>query len=242
MLSDEHPLILKLERRDVLQAAEREALQNVEFNCRTCGVGEVVVPQGKTVNESTLLLDGFAGRVVAMKSGRRQITALHVVGDFVDLHSFVLKRMDHSIEALTPCRVAAIPHADLTQITERFPHLTRMLWLLTVIDGAIHRAWLSAFGRRSALERTAHLVCELFLRLQVVGKTDRQSFRLPLTQMELSEILGVSSIHLNRVIQELRRGGLLKWQEQVVTIVDWDKLAGCAVFDPTYLDLENLRR
>jgi CRP-like cAMP-binding protein len=156
-----NPLIQKLERRDALSAQERQVLADIKLVLRHFRAKETIVARNFPLSESVLLLDGFAGRVITLKNGKRQITALHIVGDFVDLHSFVLKRVDHSVEALTPCRVATVQHADLEKITETFPHLTRMLWLSTVIDGAIHRAWLGAFGR-PAIARIAHLLCELF--------------------------------------------------------------------------------
>jgi CRP-like cAMP-binding protein len=235
------PLLQKLERRDFLSLWEREAISGLNLVVRAYRAGETIVCRGELLTESVLLLEGFAGRVVGLKSGKRQITAVHLIGDFVDLHSFVLKRLDHCVEALTACRIAVVQHRDLETITEKFPHLTRMLWLSTVIDGAIHRAWLAAFVR-PAITRTAHLVCELYLRLQVVGETKGNEFRLPLTQMEIGEILGLSSIHVNRVIQGLRKGGALTWEGQVVGISDWDQLSGIAQFDSTYLNLEQQKR
>jgi len=150
----------------------------------------------------------------------------------------VLKRMDHSIVALSPCTVAHVPHAALREITERQPHLTRLLWLHTALDGAMHRQWLVA-GRENALGETAHLVCELFVRLQSVGQTDGNSFPLPLTQTELGDVLGLSTVHVNRTIQELRGDGLLTWNRDRVVIEDWDRLCAVAQFDPAFLVLEN---
>jgi CRP-like cAMP-binding protein len=236
-----NPLIQKLERRDVLSAQERQVLANIKLVIRNCRARETIVARNELLSESVLLIAGFAGRLITLKNGKRQITALHITGDFVDLHSFVLKRLDHSVEALTPCRVATVQHADLEKITENFPHLARMLWLSTVIDGAIHRAWLAALGR-PAIARIAHLLCELFLRLEVVGETRESEFNLPLTQVELGEILGLSSIHVNRIIQDLRKAGALAWQDQVVRISDWGVLRQIADFDPTYLSLEKQKR
>lgn len=233
-----NPLIQKLDKRDPLSSEERAALERIIVRTRTCRFGEVVVHQDQHLDESTLLLDGFMARAVVLRNGKRQITAVHVTGDFVDLHSFLLKRLDHSVEALTPCTFAVVPHKDLEQITEKFPHLTRLLWLCTVVDGAIHRAWIAAMGRRSSAGHMAHFLCEMFLRLQVVGQVNDLSFRLPLTQIELGDILGLSSVHVNRTIQDLRARALVHWQDQVVTILDWDKLRQTAEFDPTYLSLQ----
>ena len=237
-----NPLIKKLERRDVLSSEERDVLQSLVLETRTFRFGEVIVRQDEPLTRSCLLLDGFAARLRATRSGKRQIVALHITGDFVDLHSFVLKRVDHTIEAMSVCEIAFVPHATLTRITERFPHLTRLLWLDTAIDGAMHRAWLSAMGSRAAAGQFAHFVCEMFLRMQSIGLTEGQAMRLPFTQIEIGEILGLSSVHVNRTLQNLRADGLLRWQDQVITILNWEGLARVAEFDPGYLMLRQEQR
>ncbi|MDX7953304.1 Crp/Fnr family transcriptional regulator [Lichenihabitans sp. Uapishka_5] len=233
-----NPLVQKLQHRDTLSAEEQAALEALSLDTRSFRVGETMVRQDEVQDRSTLLLEGFAARVRSTRSGKRQIVAVHLTGDFVDLHSFVLKRIDHSIEALTPCRIASVPHTALTAITERFPHLTRLLWLSTVIDGAVHRAWLAAMGSRSAAGHLAHFICEMFLRLQAVAQTEGQTMRLPFTQTEIGEILGLSSVHVNRTLQNLRAESLLRWQDGVITILDWAGLQRAAEFDPVYLSLQ----
>lgn len=235
-------LIQKLEKRDTLSEVERQALSSLVVRTRTCAAGEILVREDDVLSESTLVLEGFTARTKTLRDGKRQITAVHVSGDFVDLHAFLLKRIDHSIEALTPCTIAAVGHRDLERITEQFPHLTRMLWLSTTIDAAIQRTWLVAMGRRSSIAQMAHFVCEMFLRLQVIGRTEDLSFRLPLTQIELGDILGLSSVHVNRVLQDLRARDHLQWRDQTVTISNWDQLVHLAEFDPTYLSLEHVYR
>jgi CRP-like cAMP-binding protein len=232
-------LIRKLEQRDPLSDEEKHVLANSVARIREFGVDEDLVSEGERPNYSTLLLEGFAARYKDLADGRRQITAIHVPGDFVDLHSFLLHRMDHGIVALTPCRIGAVPHEILRHITERHPHLTRLLWLSTLIDGSIHRESLVGMGRRTALGRMAHLLCELFLRLQVIGQTEGDSFRLPLTQAELGDTLGLSTVHVNRIVQELRTAGLITWRGQVVTIENREGLVEVADFDPAFLHLEN---
>jgi CRP-like cAMP-binding protein len=174
-----------------------------------------------------------------LSTGRRQITDFHVVGDFVDLHSFLLKTMDHGILALTQCRVGLVPHTTLTEITEKYPHLARLLWLNTLIDSAVHREWLTAMGRRPANGHLAHLICELFLRLKIVGQADNGTIQLPITQAELGDALGLSTVHVNRVLQSLRADGLVRWQGSSLTILDWDRLQEVAEFTPTYLNLQH---
>jgi transcription initiation factor IIE alpha subunit len=118
-------------------------------------------------------------------------------------------------------------------------HLGRLLWLSTLIDAAIHREWLVAMGRCPALNQIAHLVCELFLRLQAVGLTQGTSFKLRLTQTELGDVLGLSTVPVNRIIQQLRTDGLVTWREERVQVEDWARLQEVAEFDPPFLNLDN---
>lgn len=233
-----NPLITKLERRDRLSDEEKRVLDGAVAQVRTFPPRTDIVQEGSRPAHSCLLLDGFAARYRVLEGGKRQITALHVAGDFVDLHSFLLKTMDHGVLALTACRIALVPHEALRRITDDHPHLTRLLWLSTLIDAAIHREWLATMGRLSAAQNLAHLVCEMFTRLGVVGLTSGRTLRLPLSQPEVGDVLGLSTVHVNRVLQELRGLGLLAWQGDAVAILDWDGLARFAEFDPTYLHLE----
>jgi CRP-like cAMP-binding protein len=236
------PLVLKLEQRDRLSDDDRRVLEAAIVRVREIRADEDLVREGDRPVESSLLLDGFAARYKVLSNGRRQITALHITGDFVDLHSFLLKTMDHGVLALTPCRVGMVPHAVLEKITEEHPHLARLLWLSTLIDGAIHREWLTAMGRRSATAHMAHLVCELFVRLKVIGRVQDDTIELPITQSELGDTLGLSTVHVNRVLQELRREGLIRTRGTALTILDWDRLQAVAEFTPTYLNMHQERR
>jgi CRP-like cAMP-binding protein len=237
-----HPLVLKLEQRDRLSDDERRVLEVAVVRVREVRADEDIVREGDRPVESSLLLDGFAARYKVLSNGRRQITALHITGDFVDLHSFLLKTMDHGVLALTPCRVGMVPHAVLEKITEEHPHLARLLWLSTLIDGAIHREWLTAMGRRSATAHMAHLVCELFVRLEAIGHVQDSTIQLPITQSELGDTLGLSTVHVNRVLQELRKEGLIRTRGNELTILDWERLQEVAEFTPTYLNLQKVRR
>ncbi|HZH50729.1 MAG TPA: Crp/Fnr family transcriptional regulator [Microvirga sp.] len=232
-------LVRKLAQRDELSHEEKRILRDIIVRIKEYRADEDMIREGDRPTESTLLLEGFAARYKGLANGKRQITALHVPGDFVDLHSFLLKTMDHGIVALTPCRAGAVPHEALREISERHPHLARLLWLNTLVDGAIHREWIVAMGRRPAPGQMAHLFCELFLRLQAVGLTEDHSFRLPLTQAELGDTLGLSTVHVNRVLQELRADGLISWRGDTVEIEDWDGLVRVAEFDPAFLNLQN---
>lgn len=198
---------------------------------------EDMVREGDRPTESKLLLEGFAARYKLLASGKRQITHIHVSGDFVDLHSFPLKRMDHGIVALSPCKVGIVPHEVIHRITQEHPHLTRLLWMNTAIDRAIHRQTIVVVGRQDARGKLAHLICELFLRLESVGLAEGRSFHLPITQAEIGDVLGLSTVHVNRTLQELRSGRLLRWERTAVEILDWERLCEVAEFNPDYLNL-----
>lgn len=231
-----NPLIQKLERRARLLDEEKAFLADACQPPRRVAAGEDFVRPGDRPQASTLLLEGYTARYGSFEDGRRQLTAIHIRGDFVDLHSFLLKTMDHGITALTPCTVAHVPHSALQVITERWPHLTRVLWLDTLVDAAIHRQWLVSLGRRPALGRLAHLFCELSVRFSLVGLDDR-AIPFPLTQHTVGDMLGLSTVHVNRVAQELRAEGVISWRNGRVDIQDWDGLVRLAEFDPTYLQL-----
>jgi CRP-like cAMP-binding protein len=230
--------LLKLRARDAVSPAEEAAIRAAAGETCEIAADRTFIRAGEELSSSTLLLDGMVCRYKDLRDGQRQITELHLAGDFVDLHSYLLKKLDHGVITLTSCHVAVVPHDNLRRITESHPHLARLLWLTTLVDGATHREWLVAMGRRSALGHFAHLICELFLRLQAVGQTDGYSFMLPATQAELGDTLGISTVHVNRVVQELRTDRLITWQGETVTILDWERLRQVADFDPTYLYLE----
>jgi CRP-like cAMP-binding protein len=176
-----------------------------------------------------------------LSEGQRQITELHVAGDFADLHSFTLKRLDHNVMALTPCKVALVPHERLRAITENSPHLTRVYWFSTNLDAAIHREWEVSLGRRKAVSAMAHLFCELHVRLGIVGLNDPGGYDLDLTQQELAECLGISTVHVNRALQALRASDCVDFRSGRVTIKDLATLQSLAEFDPSYLYLDPSR-
>jgi CRP-like cAMP-binding protein len=238
-----NPFFRKLLRRDrSLTEAEARALDEAVSHRIEVDADVELVRQDEISHQSLLLEQGWACRYGALPDGRRQILALHVSGDFVDLQSFPLKRMDHTVATLSRCRIAVYPHENLRRLSETMPHLTRLLWMATLIDAAILRQWLLGAGQRSALERAAHLICELFTRLDVVGAAPDGVFNLPLTQAELGDALGVSQVHANRVVGELRSRGLVTWRDETVRILDWPGLQALAEFDPTYLMLESMDR
>lgn len=232
----------KLRLRDSISAEEEQVIRGLIANVVEMPADKTLVRHGEELNQSMLLMSGWLARVKDLPSGQRQVAELHVAGDFADLHGFALKYLDHDVISVTRCRVALVPHERLKEMTERFPHLTRLYWAMTNMDAAIQREWTLSLGRRSAIGRMAHLLCELNMRLGIVGLSDNNSFDFPLTQVEFGECLGLTSVHVNRTLQELRRRGLIEIQNRRVTIFDVDALKTVAEFDPAYLYLEKRAR
>ena len=233
--------LMKLRARDDVSPEEERAIRDSVADVRNVPADQNVIRAGELLNQSLLLIDGIMCRHKDLSDGQRQITELHAAGDFADLHSFTLKRLDHNVMTLTPCRIGIVPHAALERITEQFPHLTRLLWFTTNLDAAIHREWEVSLGRRTALSRIASLFCEMKLRFEVVGLTDGMSYDFGLTQTDLAECVGLTPIHVNRTLKELRERGLVQFKSGRVTIQDWDGLAEVAEFDPAYLYLDKWR-
>jgi CRP-like cAMP-binding protein len=234
--------LLKLRARDEVSADEEAFIRAGVKEVLKVQADRVVVREGQRIDFSTILLSGIAARRKDMRDGRRQYTELHVAGDFTDLHSFTLKHLDHDIVALSNCTFAVIPHAHLQEMTERYPHLTRVYWFGTNLDACIHREWELSLGTRSAIERMSHLFCEMYLRLEVVELVRAGTYDLPVSQLELAEMLGITPVHANRTLQEMRKQGLVEFAGGVVTIKDFDALKRTAEFDAAYLYLDRQDR
>ena len=228
----------KLRKRDEISAEEEAAIRGAMSEVREVRADSCLIRHGVELDVSMLLLGGWLARAKQMPDGQRQISELHVPGDFADLHSLTLKRLDHDVVTLTPCRIGIFRHSKLQEITANVPHLTRVYWFTTNMDASIHREWMVSIGRRSALERMAHLFCELRIRLEIAGLTDGDSYDFPLTQLELSECLGLTGVHVNRTLQELRRRELITLEARRATLLDVPALEDLAGFDPSYLYLE----
>jgi len=231
-------LMIKLRFYAKLDETEETALRDAVGPVRFFERGQVMVRAQVRTRHSMILLSGIVHRYKTLADGRRQSLALGIPGDFVDLHSFTMKRLDHDIACLRDCRVALVPHENLEAITARLPHLGRVLWLSTMIDAAIHRELIVSLGVRSAVQRMAQLFCEMATRFETVGLGSRAGYDFPVTQQDLSEVLGLSLVHANRTLRELRERGLATFHSQKLVIHDWDGLAALADFDPFYLFLD----
>jgi CRP-like cAMP-binding protein len=237
-------LIAKLEQFTKLSSPDKQALEQVAaLKVRLLRPREDIIHEGDRPKWVNLILEGWACRYKALEDGRRQITAFLVPGDLCDLRMFILKEMDHSIGAITPLRVAEIPSETIVELTDAHPRIGRALWWNSLVEEAIAREWTTNLGQRNALERTAHLLCELYLRLRGVGLTngdaDGLSFEMPVTQEQLGDTVGLSTVHVNRTLQEMRDTGLIVWKGKRVTIPDLEALKATALFNPNYLHLDH---
>lgn len=230
----------KLRRRIDVSAEEERAICGIVAETRRVPPDQVLIRAGEPLSNSLLLLSGWLSRNKDLSGGERQVLHLHVAGDFADMHGYTLKRLDHDVMTLSECEIAVVPHERIHQLIERHPRLGRYYWFSTNLDAAITREFVLSLGQRSAIARMAHLFCELHIRLGIVDQARPDGFEFPLTQRELSECLGLTVVHVNRTLQEMRRRGLVELENRQLTIVDRRGLEGVAEFDPTYLYLERM--
>ncbi len=239
MSANIEPLIRKLESIGELSAEDRRAIASLPLHVKQLRADEDAVRDGDVPSECCLLIEGFMHRYKMLPDGKRQILAFHTPGDIPDLQSLHLTTMDHSVAATAPSTVGFIGHEAMRKLIRSSPTTADLLWRDTLVDAAIFRAWMIGLGQRSARGQLAHLLCEVFTRLRAIGRTEGNSCKLPLTQAEIGDALGLSTVHVNRTLQELRGEGLIEFQGGRLRILDWLQLKETAQFDPTYLQLRD---
>jgi CRP-like cAMP-binding protein len=230
---------LRDKRGASLDANERARIEAAITEVKTFGPRKIVARASEPLTNSTLLLEGIMSRYLDDRNGLRQLVAIHFPGDFLDLHAFPLKVLDHDVATLTTATVATVPHAEIEAIAEEMPQLIRKLWFATLLDAAIHRAWLFRLGRLDATGRVAHFLCETNARLFSAGLSDGRRFALALTQADLAEICGLTTVHVNRVMRQLREEQLCLFRSSLVEILDPAGLAARAQFNPAYLYIDD---
>ncbi|MGU3362957.1 Crp/Fnr family transcriptional regulator [Methylobacterium sp. M6A4_1b] len=232
-------LIRKLEQFTRLSGSDKQALDNAASKQCRFGPRSDIIVEGDNPYYVNLILEGWACRYKQLGDGRRQIISLFVPGDLCDEHVYILREMDHSIASLSPVKLAQVPRAMLEGLTETHPRIAKALWWNTLVTAAIQREWTVSLGQRSALERLGHLLCELFWRLRGVGLTEGNACVLPMTQLDLSECLGLSNVHTNRSLQALRKAGLVVLKGKDLTIPDLEALQVASLFNPNYLHVDH---
>ncbi len=222
-------------RRDELSATELQALEDAVAKVVTYPARQTIVPHGKPIENSMLLIDGLMARYMDGADGNRQLVAIHVPGDFVDLHAFPLRKLDHDVSTLTECTVAQFEHSAIEQLIVAHPNLGRQMWFSTLLDAAMHREWIFRLGRLGAAGRVAHFFAETERRLRMVGLSDGRSFALPLQQSDIASACGITAVHANRVLRDLRERGIVTVASGTVKISDLAALHREAEFDEQYL-------
>jgi CRP-like cAMP-binding protein len=228
-------LLLRLERFSVLSAADRQRIVDLPLKLVNYPGDREVVSYGYPSSRCTLVLDGFLYSHKIVAGTRRQITSFFIPGDMVDLPTLYLPKVDHSVSTLGPAVLAFVPHAALKEVLDVSPALAQAFWRETLMQSAIFQEWVVNLGRRDAFARLAHILCELTVRLQAMGLARDLSFAMPWTQVDVADACGISSVHANRVIQELRHLGLVEWDSKRVKIRDGEALARLGDFNDDYL-------
>ncbi len=231
--------IRKLEHYAKLDDDDRKSLEHAaEQRTRRLAPREDIVHQGDRLRHVNLMLEGWACRYKVLEDGRRQIMAFLVPGDMCDLRIHLMRHIDHSIGTLSQATVAELTLDVVAELTTLHPRLRDAFQCNSLVEEAIAREWIVNLGRRNATERMAHLFCELFVRLRAVGLVDGTTFEFPVTQELLSDAMGLSAVHVNRTLMDLREASLINLKGRTLTILDLDVLKSTARFSEDYLHLQ----
>jgi len=225
----------KLQITTRLDADDLRALERLPVHVKEVAAHAAIVREGERPAQCCLLVDGFICRSKTTDAGKRQILSIHISGDIPDLQSLHLGVMDHDMTTLSRCTVGFIGHDALRAVTRERPIVAEALWRETLIDAAVFREWIVNVGRRSAVKRLAHLLAEIGTRLQAMRLAEEDRFELPMTQLDIADALGLTPVHVNRVVQQLRRAGLLELRKYTVFLPDLPRLKEVGDFDDLYL-------
>lgn len=224
--------------RSSLSEAEKDVLEAACSEVRVIPARSLVTRRGERVRECMLLLEGAMSRYMDARDGFRQLVAMQVPGDFVDLHGYPLQRLDHDVGTISEARIAIFPHDSIDGIVRDHPHLARVMWRSTLLDAALHREWIFRLGRLDAVGRIAHFLCETYCRMKAIGRVTDDTYALPLTQQDLGETCGLTAVHVNRTLRRLREEGLAELARGEAHLLDVHRLARAGEFNADYLYLE----
>jgi len=237
--SGQQPIVRRLNALRRLSEAGIAAINAImrEKILRTAA-GEELASEGDRSDTTRLFLSGWACRYKMLEDGRRQIVNFILPGDTCDAFMYLFSIMDHSIATLTPVVYCELERAAFERLISSDISVAEAFYCETLAMSSIQREWALNLGRRDALERVAHVICELFERLKVVGLVERSSFAFPITQMDMADATGLSVVHVNRTLQELRASGLITLRDRNLTIHDFQTLSNTAMFNPNYLHFD----
>jgi CRP-like cAMP-binding protein len=233
------PMVRKLQQWRPLDPDDQDALRALPHRVIQYRPHEYIVRESDTPQSACLMISGFSFRHKCAGNGGRQIFSIHMKGDLADLQNSLLGTADHNLQALTHVEAAMIPVEAIQTIAFTRPAIGRAMWYETLVDASIFREWNLNVGRRDARTRAAHMLCEFALRLEAAGLGERCDYELPMTQEQLADALGLTSVHTNRTLMGLGGDGLIERRQRSVKIVDWPGLAQVGDFDPAYLHLND---
>jgi CRP-like cAMP-binding protein len=220
-----------------LSEPELETLRSMPAKFRHVPGRTDIVADNTWPSELSLITQGFACRYKMLGKDTRQIMAFLIPGDICDLRALLTGRMDHAVAALNDCQVATIPRETIFNAIEKYPRIELALWRDTMLDAALYRQWLINLGRREAHQRIAHLLCEIWTRLEAIGQAEGTTYEFPITQSDLADAMGLSLVHINKRLKRLREDDLVTFRANKVQVHDWARLRSVAGFDPAYLQL-----
>ncbi|OKO81536.1 Crp/Fnr family transcriptional regulator [Bradyrhizobium sp. AS23.2] len=228
-------LVRRLHVSSGISEDDVKEIESLPISVRQFPAETPVVRDGERATNCCLIADGFCVRSKTIASGKRQILSIHIPGEIPDLMSLFLHVMDHDLITLAPSTLGFISHDTLQKLHRRRPNVAEMFWRDTLIDAAMFREWIVNVGQRPAPSRLAHVMIELRERLRIIGRVDGSSFEMPLTQEQIGEALGITAVHANRVIKQLRQEGVVELQRGRATVLDERKFLELADFDDRYL-------
>jgi CRP-like cAMP-binding protein len=234
------PLVEKLAYRADLSAGDRAAIMALPFSLKSVERHQFIVRERELATHSCVMLSGYSIRSKLVATGDRQIVAIHMKGEMVDLQNSLLKVADHSVQMLTSGKVAMIAREDVIRLTMDRPRVAHAMWIDTLVDASIFREWIANVGRRDARTRIAHVLCEFAVRLRLAGLGGETDYELPMTQEQLADTTGLTSVHVNRTLKSLEKDGLIdRPNPRAIAIGNWRRLADVGDFDSNYLHLRD---
>lgn len=239
MVSKQHSALSHFLARVLLRSSlseeEREAILALRHQPSKVRSNHDIITPGEHTEEATLVAHGVVARFDGMRDGARQITSFYIEGDMCDLHSVVVPFTGWGLTALSDCGLLRVPHSELRDLAENFPAIGLAFWREAVVDASILAKWVGNVGRRNARKRVAHIICEAGIRMEMAGLGTRERFRFEMTQSHLADAVGLTPVHINRTLQDLRRSNFFSLGAKIVSVPSWERLTELAEFDPTYL-------
>lgn len=225
----------KLSALASFSAKDISALTAATAGARQVPAKQDLIREGDRPGPVFVILEGWSYRYKILRDGTRQILAFMMPGDSCDLHAGLLAEMDHGIQTIVPSVVATIERAEMDALLDRHPSIARAMYVAQLVDQGTLRAWITSMGRRTSVQRAAHLMCELYVRATSIGLPLDGVVRFPISQLLLADALGMTPVHLNRVLKELRERGVMKLSRGNLSITDAAQLVSIAGFDENYL-------